>query len=104
MYFLGSGTPHDLGALLGSPDDTKVSLANGLPGFNHATVAWLNKGSTLLIVVEKPLGRSCMNGSYLAATNVSLSDGAIGSEFDGTMLLDTNRRDLGPRPLRDLEH
>lgn len=103
-YYLGSGTPHDIGILLRSPEDTKLSLANGLPGFNYAAVAWLNNESTLLMVVEKPLLGSWMNGLYLAAMNVSVSDGAVGAEFDGTMLLDTNRRDLGPRLLRDLEH
>ena len=103
-YYVGSGIPDDIGMLLRSPDDNELSLASGLPRFNYAALAWLNNESTLLVVVEKPLLRSWITGSYLGATNMSLSDGAIGSEFGGTMLLDTNRRDLGPRPLRDLKH
>jgi hypothetical protein len=102
-YYLGSKVPHDIGIVVRSPEDTKLSLANGLPEYNCAAVAWLNNESTLLMVVEKPLLRSWMNGAYLGAVNVSLADVALGAEFDGTTLLDTNRADLGPRLLRDLE-
>lgn len=103
-YYLGSGTPRDIGVttLLRSPEERLNALAYGRPEFNYAAVAWLDNESALLLVSEQPLLGSWMNGSLLAAMNVSLPDLTIGAEFDGATLLDTNRRDLGPRLLSDI--
>jgi hypothetical protein len=101
-YYLGSGTPRDVGIPLRSQEDAKYELGYGRPGPNYAAVAWVNNESTLLIAEEKPLLGSWMNGSYLAALSVSLPDMAIGPEIDGAKLLASHSKVLGPRLLRKL--
>jgi hypothetical protein len=104
VYYLGDGTPHDIGvgSSLRLPDDAALARASERPEYNYGAIAWLDNESELLLVSEQPLSRSWMNGTLLVAMTVSLPDVTIGAEFDGATLLDTNHQDLGPRLLRDL--